>query len=161
MQKVILGIAILCCSIAFAKEKRIAQVICEPQQNAIHELVLDLDGSDNVSSLIRRSLSGQTVFPNQLLQGGDVVIANTKGKDAICLSCQGYNPKDGGFLVIKYLYNGLTNNYKAFYMVLEKEGSEWTLFTPPPYKQKIHSLRIKPRKLAGVLVGIEGIEINK
>ncbi len=155
---------IVLCLLSFschAKEAGLVRVYCEPQFGAVHDFILDLDDQDNIACLIRRSDESQTTFSTAQLQESDVSIANTKGKDVILIHCPDYNQEIGGFFVLKFLHNGLTNQYQALYMSLEKTDQGWELFTPPPHRQKIQTLRIVPRKIAGVLIGVKHVEVNK
>jgi hypothetical protein len=143
-----------------AKEVKVLRVHCDPEFESLHEFLLSLDEADNVHALIRRSNRTQTTFTNNELMNKEVVISSLKDKKVILLCCPNYNPSAGGPFVIKYLHNGITNAYKAmpFWLEKDKEG-KWQLFTPPPNKHKIDSLKVIARKIAGITIGIQYLQI--
>lgn len=142
-----------------AKEVGLLRVHCDPEFDTIHDFYLSLDEQDNVFSIIRCSLRSQTVFPNSELRSKDVVIASLKDKNVILLSCPNYNPSFGGAFVIKYLHNGLTNSYKKMTLWLEKDQQGWHLTTPPPHKNRVSAIKVVPRKIAGITIGVQNLHI--
>jgi hypothetical protein len=144
-------------------EKILIKIVSEPEDNRIHDLVLLLDQHDDVIHVVRRSDNGQTVFTPADLQSKEVVLARASDRDAVLLSCQGCTSQVGGILSLKYLNNGLTNSYLTFTAELRREGNEWIMYANDEDGKtlKVQTLRLRSRKVAGMLIGIRKIEINR
>ncbi len=133
-------------------------MIVEPQNNAIHELILHINHEKKTTVLVRKHEALETQYPTESLKKGDVVLAKIKGKDVISMSCPNFEENKGGKIHVKYLHNGLTMSYKAITLELAKENETWGLYTSTPDKKQIHKLTLKPRRIAGLLIGIQSID---
>jgi hypothetical protein len=141
-----------------AETVKLSQVIVEPQNNAIHELLFHTDPTQNLTSLVRKHENKETHYLTELLKKTNVVLAKVKGKEVILMSSPNYTEHVGGEIQIKYLHNALTMNYKTTTIALQKENGAWGFYTTGPQKKQIHTLTVKPRKIAGILIGIQTIE---
>ncbi len=143
-----------------AKEIEVLKVHYDEPQETVYNFILSLDECDNVFSLTKLSANNpNTIYSIKELQTKEVVVSMHRDKKVILLSCPNYNPSVGGPFNIKYLHNGLTNSYKTLSLWLEKDGEGWQISTPPPRKNKINALKVVPRKLAGVTIGVQHLKI--
>jgi hypothetical protein len=144
-------------------EKLLIKIISEPEDNRIHSLFVYLDHQGDVIRVVRRSDQNQTVFTPADISKGEVVLARASDRDAVLLSCQGCSSQTGGTLNLRYLNNGLTNSYQIFQAQLAREGKEWMMWATDEDGQthKVVTLRLRSRKVAGTLIGIRKIEINR
>lgn len=151
---------LLLCLFAAAESAEIdvLKVHCD-EPKTTYEFSVSLDEWDNISSLIKRSPDGQHTYSIQELQTKEVVVSKQRDKKVILLSCPNYKPETGGPFVVKFLYNGLTNAYKVLPLWIEKEQSGWQISTPPPERNKISALKVVPRKLAGMTIGIQHFQL--
>lgn len=144
--------------IAFAKDFHLVKIISEPENNKIHNFLLDLDKNYDIESIVRTTTNERQVIKLDLLAGKDYTLLKSDGRDVIILQCHNCDSVHGGDLGIKYLRNGLSMKYKVLNLNLQREGDEWAL---KHEGTKVHTLTIKPRKVLGQLVGIRKILINK
>ncbi|MBF0206499.1 MAG: hypothetical protein HQK53_06385 [Oligoflexia bacterium] len=141
------------------QEYPLVSIVSEPENNLVHNLILNLDDNWDLTGLFRRSVENQDYFTYEDLMIKNIVLARNSGRDAILLSAKkGFDRALGGNLDLSYLYNGATKNYHHLNLKLERLGATaWGIFTDD--HRPIHSLTIKPRYFLGMLIGVE-VQIN-
>ncbi len=139
-------------------EYPLVKIISEPENNRIHMFSLGLDENGDMQSVIRTTTSDrQEIKLNELL-AGDYVLLRQSDRDVIILQCPNCDPVYGGVLGIKYLRNGLSMRYRTLDLEIQRNDENWALFSG---QTKVHTLRLKTRKVLGQVIGIRKIEINK
>ncbi len=145
------------------QEKKIISIISEPENNRIHDIILNLKENGDILSISRKSDKDRTIFTVEEMRSKEVVLARTSGMDAVLLGCKECTSQEGGQLNMRYLNNGLTKAYKNFQMQLVREGQDlWSIYTEIEGKNvKIETLRLRSRKVGDMLVGIRRVDVNQ
>ena len=136
----------------------LVKIISEPENNKIHNFLLELDKNKDILSIVRTSGSDRQEIGINLLQEGDYVLLSQSNRDVIIIQCPQCDSVHGGELGIKYLRNGLNMTYRTLNLTLRRMNDDWGLFYG---ETKVNSLRIKTRKILGQVIGIRKILINK
>ena len=145
---------------AHTQEVEVLQVYYDHNpDNNLHKFILNLDEDDNVHTIIRRGNSEENSFTIQELQTKEMVISMQNDKKVILFSCPHYDAKEGGPFIIKYLHNGFTNSYKELPLWLSRGESGWQVTTPPPEMNKVNTLNVVVRKIAGLTIGVQRLQI--
>jgi hypothetical protein len=137
----------------------LVDILSEPENNLHHQLYLHLNDAGDVEQISRVSLESEQVFTLNDLLTKEVVLAQSSGLDAVLLSCVGCDPNVGGTLVLRYIYNGVTRNYRSFQMHIQRSDRLWDLSTADG--APIRTLTLKARKVLGAVVGIREILVNE
>jgi hypothetical protein len=146
----------------FTAEKELVQIISEPEDNKVHKFIINLDDAGNFRGLIRRSTTDEATFSTTDFFNKEVVVAKASDRDAVLLSCQNCTESAGGTLRMRYLYNGLTGSFNVFDMKIVRENNNWILYANDDSGEvKVHTLRLRSRKLGDILIGIRKIEVNR
>jgi len=139
-------------------EVPITQIISEPENGLIHNLILLINADQSIAQVIRRSsINEQRIEPQELFTG-EVVLARASSRDAVKMSCPQCTVTAGGAIVVRYLYNGITGSYNSLNLKLVKTAEGWFLHTEGGVK--VNTLRLIERKVFGQTIGIEDIRIN-
>lgn len=144
------------------EKQHLVKIISEPQNNLIHNIILEVDDNGRLINLVRETedKSDRQVVNMLELIKKPAVLARASDRDILLLSCFNCTPESGGNLKLDYLYNGITKKYRDLKMKLQfSKASSWELYTENK-KNHIKSLRLVPRKIFGQLVGIKRITIN-
>lgn len=136
----------------------LVDILSEPENNLHHQLILHLNDAGDVEQISRVSLESEHVFTLADLLTKEVVLARSSGLDAVLLGCSGCDPNVGGTLVLRYVYNGVTRNYRSFQMRIQRSDRHWELSTADG--TPIRTLTLKARKVLGAVVGIREILVN-
>ena len=141
------------------QEELLVKIISEPEGGAIHNFLVDVSEEGRIISLIRRSKGSIQVISGEALTSEEVVLARSGEKKALMLSCGGCTVETGGRLKLKYLYNGVSMDYRSLSLQLESSRyGQWELLTNSG--EKVYTLKLISRKIFGRLVGIKEIRIN-
>ncbi|MBF0359432.1 MAG: hypothetical protein HQK49_00380 [Oligoflexia bacterium] len=130
-------------------------IISEPENNFVHNLILDLDENYNIINIIRKSGSNQQVITiEELTSNKEIVVAKNGNIDILFISCQGVCTKEnGGTIQFKYLYNGIYNSFGKLNLILKKvDATTWMATTTEG--KKINQLRITRHYFLGQVIGI-------
>ena len=158
MKKFFTLVFILFSSITFSMELHLADVISEPEDNRVHEFLVEVDDNFDILGLVRKTdESIQRITLEEIIQG--MVLLEKDGFDVITLTCSGCDSVHGGEITLKYLYDGLAKKYRDFYMELLRDGDDWGLFAEKG-EIKINTLKLVSRKFFGRLIGIKKILVN-
>ncbi|MFZ8933304.1 MAG: hypothetical protein ACO20H_08125 [Bacteriovoracaceae bacterium] len=156
---IILSLCLIFSGQIFAKgDYHLVKIISEPENNKIHNFLLNLDENKDINSIVRTSGRDRQEIEMDILQQGDFVLLSQSGRDVIILQCPRCDSVYGGELGIKYLRNGLNMKYRTLKLTLRRNYDDWGLFHG---ETKVKSLRIKTRKVLGQVIGIRKILINK
>lgn len=140
-------------------EVLLTEIIVEPQDDKVHELVAVIDEETSVIlGMIRRSDDTVHEFTFEELVNNEVVLAEVSGRDAITVQCADCSDSDGGELKLKYLYNGMNMTYRNFFSSLAGSTDEWALKTDDG--TVIYNLKMVTRSIFGRTIGIKRIDIN-
>ena len=143
---------------ALARDLPLADVISEPENNKVHQFLVEVDENFDILGLVRKTdESVQRINLEEIVQG--IVLLEKDGFDVITLTCSGCDSVHGGEITLKYLYDGLAKKYREFKMELLRDRDNWALFTVSN-KEKINSLKLVSRKFLGRLIGIKKILVN-
>jgi len=141
---------------AFSIELPLAEVISEPENNRVHNFLAEVDENFDVLGMVRKAdETTQKLALEEIVEG--VVLIKKEGFDVITLSCSNCDSVHGGDINLKYLYSGLSKQYRDFKMELVRDGDNWALFSG---KEKISYLKLVSRKFMGRLIGIKTILVN-
>lgn len=139
---------------AMAYEFKLVSLISEPENNLVHDLILNLDDqNNNIINLIRRSKESQQAFTIEDLINGDIVLAKNSGYDAIKLRCGGKcDNQNGGQFILSYLYSGISRTYHTLLLKIVRNNDVWEIYSEGNVKVRL--LRITPRKFLGKVIGV-------
>ena len=136
----------------------LVSILSKPENNLIHELILQLNPQGEIVTITRTSNESTDVFFKDELKEG-VVLASAQARDAVTLGCIDCSDETAAKLRLGYLYNGITAKFRYLNIVLKKVDDEYELFTEKGLK--IDSLTLFERKFLGQTIGISRIGINK
>ena len=140
------------------RELPILKVINEPEDNEVYSIFLILDSNDEVIKLKRQGRSDQEFYEFKKIIEGLVLFSINK-KNVLFLECPNCDVFNGGEIMVRYLKNGITNQYSEIFMDLIKKNDRWGFYNPRSLTQ-IKTLVLKSNKLLGKVIGIKEIEIN-
>lgn len=143
---------------SFAYEYRLISITSEPENDLVHNLILDLDSNGKIEKIVRRSKVDETEYSLNDLKEKEVVVAAYNGRNAILLKCENdCDEERGGLLTLKYLYNGVTQSYHSLRINMQKqEGGDWVAKTEKD--EQIKTLRLKSRK-APIVHTVIGVDV--
>jgi len=145
-----------------AETQYVLQVVSEPEDGRLHDLLVTVDENGDLLSLIRRGATGgkdeQVVSHEDLFQK-DNPLARASGRDAIFVRCKDGDRSQGATIVIKYLHDGVFGSYRQMEGTLQRDASGlWKISSPT--HGVAHRLTLRSRTIFGRLIGIDRIDVN-
>lgn len=123
-------------------------------------------GSGELESMTYRSTEGTAVYTLEQLRARPAVLVRSGGYDVVTLSLEpGFTAEKGGFLMIRYLQNGITKAYGSYRLLLDVQD-RLILRTGDSndedprssrYSGLVRKLIMKKRTIMGQLVGIREV----
>lgn len=145
-------------TLAYSLDIHLAEVISEPENNQVHNFFVELDENFDMQALVRKTEEiSQRLDIEKVIEG--IVLIEKDGLDVITLSCPTCDVVHGGEINLKYLYSGLSKQFRDFKMELLRDGDSWALYTIAE-KVKIKSLKLVSRVFMGQIIGIKKILVN-
>lgn len=139
-------------------ELLLIEILSEPENNLVHDLLLGLDENGDIVQLRRTSEESEDIFAVEELLEGEIVLARSSGRDSVLLSCSNCSPQEGGDLRLRYLKNGVFSTYQTLDMYLVTIEGQWEVYTLD--NERIYNLTLKPNTFLGQLIGIKEILVN-
>jgi hypothetical protein len=144
---------------AFAGQMEISvlKVINEPDENTTHTIFLILDSNGEILKFKREGPSDNQIYDFKKIIEGTVLFEMEK-REVLFLECPNCDFLQGGEIMIRYLKNGITNQYSEIFLDLLRKNEKWALYKadgPTP----IRTIKLKANKLLGKVIGIKEIEI--
>ena len=140
----------------------LATIISEPENNAEYLFFVESAGENNeLLSLIKKDPSGlEEYIDGERLISEEIVLSKSGDRDALILkSHEGFSLQEGGVLELKYLYNGITQDYRSLFLRVSLKGETWILETED--KTLVQRMYLVSRTIFGRLIGIKRIDINE
>ena len=117
-----------------------------------------MDSNGDILKLKRRGPSINELYDFRKIIEGVVLLAIEK-KDVFFMECPNCDSVYGGEIMIRFLKNGITNQYSEIFIDLAKKNDRWGFFTTDN-PTLIKTVALKSNKLLGKVIGIKEIEIN-
>lgn len=140
------------------REIPILRVISEPDDNSIYSIFLILDSNGEILKLKRQWSSNNEIYEFKKIIDGTVILSIEK-KEVLFMECSNCDFYQGGEIMIRFLKNGITNQYSEIFIDLVKKNDRWG-FYDVANSALIKTLVLKSNKLLGKVIGIKEIEIN-
>jgi hypothetical protein len=146
--------------IPFSKgnEIPILKVISEPEDNLIYSIFLEVNSFGEIQRFKRKYNTNTDLFEFKKMING-FVLFRMENREVLFMECPICDNIQGGELMIRFLKNGITNQYSEVFLGLEKKNEIWGFFQHPN-PIPIKTLFLKSNKLLGKVIGIKEIEIN-
>ena len=143
---------------AAEKEVQILKVISVPDENTTYFIFLILDSNGEILRLKRQGPYDSEFYDFKKIIEGTALFKVDK-KDVLFLECPNCDFIHGGEIKIRFLKNGITNQYSEIFIDLDKKNERWGFYTTDNVTL-IKSVALKSNKLLGKVIGIKEIEIN-
>lgn len=148
-------------SLTFAGELHLVKATND-EDNEICDLYLVLDEQNDISKIrIHKTVEGETTGDKSydLDSEEGLVISQQKGRDIVSMYSSNFSNHNGGDLTLKYLYNGITNNYNQAHLELFRDGDDWNLVMNGKVVSHLHFE--SNRKFMVGPVGVKAIRVVK
>ncbi|MCO4755911.1 MAG: hypothetical protein KC478_15630 [Bacteriovoracaceae bacterium] len=133
------------------------------EDNEICKLYLELDSKKDISKFrVEKSVDGEIISDDSYdVEAGKtgVVMSKQKGRDIVTLYSHNFSSHNGGDLVLKYLYNGISGNHQEAHLDLQRHADEWKLIMDGKEATHLH-FRSNRKMFVGV-IGVRSIDIVK
>ncbi len=90
--------------------------------------------------------------------GDGFVIYRKSGRDVVSLSSQDFATYSGGRIKMKYLYSGISNEYRAKYFEIEQTENSWKI--TDTNGRTLSGFFFRAKKVWGKVVGIKTIDFQ-
>lgn len=143
----------------FSETQPLLQVVSDPENGRIHNLLVGVDDNNNLLALIRRSSSDEQTISHEDLFHKDTPLARASGHDAIFVGCKSGSREVGCRISIRYLYDGIWGTYREMQGNLTRNASgRWEIQTLSGVP--VRRLTLRSRTFMGKLIGVDRIDVN-
>lgn len=142
-----------------AAEQVLVTLRSDPEGGLEHTLSLVFDAERRMERLVRRTGPDFETFSFEQTRNG-VTLASARGRDVIRLSCPACDSRLGGRVRISYLSNGIFNRYDVLELDCRRGADDRVALFPLGGDQPIRRLRMTSRRLLGILIGIDAIQVE-
>ncbi len=144
--------------ISLGTEIPILKVISEPEENLLYSIFLEVNSFGDIQRIKRKNGPIIEVYEFKEIING-IVLFKMENREVLFLECPICDSIHGGEFMIRFLKNGITDQYSEILLGLEKKNERWGFFQRPNH-DPIKTLTLKSNKLLGKVIGIKEIEIN-
>jgi hypothetical protein len=136
----------------------ILKVISEPENNLFYSIFLEVNSVGEILRFKRKDTTNTEVYEFKKMING-FVLFRMENREVLFMECPICNGVQGGELMIRFLKNGITDQYSEIFLELQMKKERWGFFQHPN-PNPIKTLTLKSNKLLGKVIGIKEIEIN-
>lgn len=140
--------------------QRLGTVLSEPEDNAVHELKLELDASGAIAAFSRTGAGTVTRYAFDQMKDTEVGLAWAGRRRVATLECRPCDAATGGHLRLRYLHNGITGGQRMLELDLVRRDDGSFTLTSAVAAEPVQRLRLTSRRWLGVLIGIDRIAIG-
>jgi len=136
----------------------ILKVISEPEDNLFYSIFLEVNSFGEIQRFKRKENTNVAVYEFKNIING-IVLFRMENREILFMECPICDNIQGGELMIRFLKNGITDQYSEIFLELQMKKERWGFFQHPN-PNPIKTLTLKSNKLLGKVIGIKEIEIN-